>query len=242
VPDAIFDDPRLAPLYDVFDTPRDDLDLYVAIAGELGARTVLDVGGGTGSLAVRLADEGVDVVVVDPAEASLDVARGKPGADRVRWVLGTTESLSGLEVDLVVMTGNVAQVFLDDDSWAAVLRDAHRLLRAGGHLVLETRRPEDRAWERWRTEQGPRTAGTPDAPVTRWFTVTRVDLPFVSFRDEFDLPDGSRVVSCSTLRFRGREEVERSLAAAGFTVVDVRDAPDRPGREHVFLARKPAAE
>ena len=42
----------------------------------------------------------------------------------------------------------------------------------------------------------------------------------------------------STLRFRTRAEVEASLVAAGFAVADVRDAPDRPGRELVFLARR----
>jgi len=33
--------------------------------------------------------------------------------------------------------------------------------------------------------------------------------------------------------------VTASLVAAGFVVDDVRDAPDRPGREMVFIARRP---
>ncbi len=45
--------------------------------------------------------------------------------------------------------------------------------------------------------------------------------------------------SPSTLRFRSREEVEQSLADAWLDLVEVRDAPDRPGRELVFVARKP---
>jgi len=39
------------------------------------------------------------------------------------------------------------------------------------------------------------------------------------------------------LRFRDRDEIAASLAAVGFAVEDVRDAPDRPGREFVFIAR-----
>ena len=39
VPDAIYEDPRLAALYDVFDD-RSDLDLYVDIAQELSAERV----------------------------------------------------------------------------------------------------------------------------------------------------------------------------------------------------------
>jgi SAM-dependent methyltransferase len=241
VPDALFADPRLAPLYDAMDGPRVDLDHYVAIAQELGARSALDVGAGTGCLALRLADEGLEVVGVDPAQASLDVARGKRGADRVRWIAGTTRSLSRLEVDLALMTGNVAQVFLEEDEWTAVLADVHRSLRPGGHLAFETRRPEARVWEAWGEEPGQAVVRTPSGVVTRTFTLTEVDLPFVSFRHDYDFPDGTRVVSRSTLRFRGREEIERTLARVGFRVVDVREAPDRPRLEHVFVARKPGA-
>lgn len=73
MPDAIFDHPRLALLYDVFDDDRSDLTHYVALLNELGATSVLDVGCGTGSLAVLLASRGVSVTGVDPAEASLAV-------------------------------------------------------------------------------------------------------------------------------------------------------------------------
>jgi hypothetical protein len=65
-----------------------------------------------------------------------------------------------------------------------------------------------------------------------------VDLPFVSFRGTFAFgADGAVITSCSTLRFRGRDEVASSLAAAGYRILDVREAPDRPGREHVFIAQ-----
>jgi hypothetical protein len=52
--------------------------------------------------------------------------------------------------------------------------------------------------------------------------------------------DGTTLTSDSTLRFRRREEVADSLRSAGFDLDDLRDAPDRPGRELVFLARRPA--
>ena len=55
MPDAIFEDPRLAAVYDPLDPDRSDLDVYVAIAQELGARSVLDVGCGTGTFACLLA-------------------------------------------------------------------------------------------------------------------------------------------------------------------------------------------
>ena len=48
---------------------------------------------------------------------------------------------------------------------------------------------------------------------------------------------GAVLTSTSTLRFRHREEVAASLAAAGYAVDQVRQAPDRPGLELVFVAR-----
>ncbi len=74
-PDLIFSDPRLAEIYDDLDGDRDDLDFYETIIAELGASSVLDIGCGTGALACRLAQRGLDVTGLDPAAASLDVAR-----------------------------------------------------------------------------------------------------------------------------------------------------------------------
>jgi ubiquinone/menaquinone biosynthesis C-methylase UbiE len=88
MPDAIFADPRLARVYDLFDGKRDDLGAYLRIADELGAERVIDIGCGTGSLAILLADGGRTVVAVDPAEASLEVAKSKGGAGKVTWVHG----------------------------------------------------------------------------------------------------------------------------------------------------------
>ncbi|WP_456844330.1 class I SAM-dependent methyltransferase, partial [Cellulomonas sp. P5_C6] len=113
-----FEVPRLAELYDVLDPDRSDLDAYVAIADELGARSVLDVGCGTGVFALLLAAHGLDVVGVDPARASVDLARAKPGADAVRWLDGDATTLPPLRVDLATMTANVAQVFVTEEDWA----------------------------------------------------------------------------------------------------------------------------
>ncbi len=144
VVDAAFGEPRLADIYDALDLDRSDLDAYLAMADEFAARDVLDVGCGTGTFACLLAERGINVVGLDPAAASLEVARRKPGADRVRWVLGDWRALPPLQVDMVTMTGNVAQIFLDETEWLGVLEAARAALRADGRLIFETAR-SDRA-------------------------------------------------------------------------------------------------
>src|SRR5256885_11633653 len=120
--DNFFEHPRLAAIYDALDPDRSDLDVYVGLTEELGARRVLDVGCGTGTFAVLLADRGFEVTGVDPAHASLDVARAKPGGDRVHWIHGDATSLPRLQVDLATMTGNVAQAIAERADWEATLR------------------------------------------------------------------------------------------------------------------------
>jgi ubiquinone/menaquinone biosynthesis C-methylase UbiE len=239
VADALFEHPRLAEIYDTVDGERTDLDLYLDLVDELGVEAVLDVGCGTGTLACRLASRGKDVTALDPAAASLAVARGKPDARRVRWVEADASTLPDVQVDLVTMTGNVAQVVLDDAEWASWLDGARAVLVPGGHLVFEVRDPQRRAWERWtRAETYRRVLTTAAGPVATWIEVTAEDPPFISFRHTFAFEaDGAVLTSDSTLRFREQAEVMASLEDAGFHTIDVRDAPDRPGHELVFVAR-----
>ena len=237
--DPIFSDARLAVFYDLFEGERDDLDAYVDMVEEFGATRVLDIGCGTGEFVLRLAAKGLHTVGLDPAVASIDIGRRKPGADQVRWIEGDVDALPSLEVDLVTMTANVAQVFVEDRDWQAVLDASAAALPTGGHLVFETRDPEQQAWEDWNPEASfQRTVGPDGSMVETWNEVVSVELPLVTFHGTFRFADGSTSVSASTLRFRSRDEVGGALDAAGFDVVDVRDAPDRPGREFVFVARR----
>lgn len=235
--DEGFRNPRLAAIYDALEPDRSDLDVYVAIAAELDATRVLDVGCGTGTFALLLAERGYEVTGVDPARASLDVARGKPGAERVHWIDGDATGLPPLQVDLATMTGNVAQAIVGEADWHATLRGIHDVLRPGGNLVFETRVPARRAWLEWNRAASHRVAEIAGVgPVETWVDLLEVDGPLVSFRWTYVFPDGDVLTSDSSLRFRERAEVEEALTAHGYAVPDVRGAPDRPGRELVFFA------
>jgi SAM-dependent methyltransferase len=238
--DTAFEHPRLARIYDPLDPDRSDLDVYAAIADELGARRVLDIGCGTGTFATLLGQRGFEVVGVDPAAASLEVAKAKPGAERVRWVHGDASALPPLRVDVATMTGNVAQAIVEPSDWESTLRQVGKALRPDGHLVFETRDPAARDWESWnRAGTYKITDVVGVGAVESWVDVTGVEWPLVTFRSTWVFhADGATMTSDTTLRFREPDEVEASLRDNGYLVTDVRGAPDRPGLEFVFLARR----
>ncbi|QCD59746.1 hypothetical protein [Streptomyces hawaiiensis] len=127
------------------------------------------------------------------------------------------------------------------EDWHRTLGGVRAALRPGGRLVFETRIPARRAWQEWNREA---TYGVTDiagvGAVESWVDLLDVSGPLVTFRWTYVFAaDGQVLTSDSTLRFRERREVEAELAAQGFEVEDVRDAPDRPGREFVFVARRP---
>lgn len=142
-------------------------------------------------------------------------------------------------LDLATMTANVA-MFLDDDAqWATALRALAAALRPGGHLVFESRVPAARAWEHWTREQTWHAADVPgDGRVEGWVEVRVIAWPRAGITNSFAFADGTLLTSDSTLRFRERDEIQDDLTAAGLDLVDVRDVPDRPGREWLLIAQR----
>lgn len=241
-------DPRLVALYDR-DNPRGpDTDFYLRLAAELDARRIIDLGCGTGLLTCELGaaarEVTREVIGMDPSPAMLAVARAQPGAEQVRWVEGDSAALGTADADLVVMTGNVAQIFLDDADWDATLRHIYAALRPGGHLAFESRNPDDRAWERWNREATYERIESPNGPMECWLELVGVTGERVRFEGHNVFTEtGEDVIAGSELRFRTRDEIAASLAAAGFAVEQVYgDWECGPltgaSREMVFLARR----
>ena len=126
---------------------------------------------------------------------------------------------------------------LEDDAWESVLIAIKKSLKATGHLVFEVRDPAQKAWLDWNREKTYRRVSIPEMGfVEVWCELVNVLDQLVSFRWTFVFEsDGTRITSDSTLRFRTRTEIERSLVKSGYKVKEVRDAPDRPNKEFVFI-------
>lgn len=213
----------MAVFYDAFNSHGLDKDFYLGLASE--PCRVLDIGCGTGSIGLALADLGHKVTGLDPAPGMLAVARTKDTANRARWVQGNVldPALSlGEEFDLVILTGHVFQVFLDDAETLAMLDFVRRHLAVNGRLAFESRNPLARAWERW-TERETREARNVAeiGPVEVFYQVKAVEAEHVTFDAVFTLLETGEIrVSESRLRFANRETIAGLLSEAGFETTD----------------------
>ncbi|KQT91153.1 methyltransferase type 12 [Marmoricola sp. Leaf446] len=160
-----------------------------------GTRRVLDIGGGTGGFAVRVAGLGHDVTVVDPSPDAL-AALGRRAHDegvaaRVTGVQGDLGTLAEVaqDVDLVLCHGVLGLV----DDPAAALAAIAGVLRPGGMLSLQV---------------GQRHAAVLARAMAGHFTQAR------------DLLTAEHGVSTAERRFTA-EELREQLGAAGFDVAAV---------------------
>lgn len=205
--------PDLVAHYDEDQAARSDLAFYLDLAQALRADTVVDLGAGTGRLCSLLASRGHRVIGVEPEPVMLTLARAQPHAAVVTWILGTADDLPDACADLVVMTGHVAQYFLDQASWVHVLTHVRRSLRPAGRLAFEVRNAAVEEWRSW-ADDAPHDLGwgTVRSEVSR-----RGDL--VTHVDHWTRGERQWATS-ETLRFPSWRDLVAGLQVARLAVLD----------------------
>lgn len=182
---------------------------------EPGAR-VLDVACGTGDLAFRAAECGGRVAGLDLTLRMIVLARRKPGAGRIAWLVGDIGQLPLESGTVDVITTGYGLRNVSDLSRA--LAELHRVLRPGGRLCsLDFDRPESPALR---------------AVYLSYLTLVGSALGWVLHGD----PDTYRYIPASIRRYPGARGVVALLQAAGFS--DVRHVGLLGGLMAIHVARK----
>lgn len=148
---------RIADIYDVLYPPDPDTeDAAELLATLAGSGRALELGIGTGRLALPLLARGVDVHGIDASEAMAAKLRAKPGGDRIPITIGdfTVVPVDGT-FELVFVAFNTFFVLMTQDAQVRCFRAVAEHLSPEGALVIEAFVPDPARFDR-----GQRTATT----------------------------------------------------------------------------------
>ena len=190
--------------------------LVVDRAGAAPGTRALDLACGTGDIAFQLAARGASVVGLDVTARMIELARAKPDAARLAWIIGDMASLPIAAGCFDAVTTGYGLRNVPD--LPAALAEIHRVLEPGGRLcALDFDRPAGRVL---------RTV------YLSYLTVVGSALGLVLHGD----PDTYRYIPASIRRYPGAQGVAALMRAAGFEAVDV--LPVLGGLMAVHVARK----
>ena len=136
---------RFAEVYDDWYHDVTDADACVEAVARLAAGgAVLELGVGTGRLAIPLGERGVDVTGVDASAAMLERLAAKPGGDRVHAVLGdmVAPPTGDRRFAVVLVAYNTLFNLIDVADQRRCLAEIAARLAPGGCLLVEAFVPE----------------------------------------------------------------------------------------------------
>jgi 2-polyprenyl-3-methyl-5-hydroxy-6-metoxy-1,4-benzoquinol methylase len=116
--------------------------LMLAMVGDVNGRCILDLGCGEGGYSRELARRGARMVGVDGSARLIDIARSRaiPQGCDVTYLCANANGLGELATasfDTVV----AAMTLMDVEDYEGSVREAFRVLRAGGELVMSITHP-----------------------------------------------------------------------------------------------------
>jgi SAM-dependent methyltransferase len=221
-----------AELYDLFyDDVEDDLEMYRGFAERTGG-PILEIGSGTGRVALALAAAGHTVVGLELAAALRAVAQQKADraqrTDRVTFVAGDMRRFQlDRHFGLILIPLNTFLHNLTLDDQLATLACCAKHLRPGGLLVLDCFNPDpaqaaDDGRLIMQRRVLDRASGLPAvlllARVTDWNNQLQEITYFIDRIDHHG--QVQRAILPTTYRFIFRHELRLLLKAGGFDVKD----------------------
>lgn len=213
--DKLYHDPELAQFYDLENEWSPACAFLLKLAAD--ARSVLDIGCGTGLLAATIAADGTKRVTgADPAQPMLDIARQRQGGDQVTWVQSDAASLELNEkFDLIILSGHVFQVFLTAQDQLALLKTIERHLAEGGKFIFDSRNPKIKEWQEWNPQESGRIIEHPDfGAVNAWndysFDPQKMIVEYGTYYEA--IANGRVYSSKSRIAFPSQEQIAALVA------------------------------
>lgn len=212
-------------VYDQINHWGKDDEFFLALLKKINVKKIADLGCGTGRLTTHFAKAGYHITAVDPNEEAIEYAKNKKYPGEVTWIVGDSSDLQTNAFDTVIMTANVAQVFLTDKSWQQVISDAYRALKPAGHFIFDTRNPLARAWEQWEKDMTPDVAINQETgePLEIWTEYEGFVDDIYTFYETVKNARTDEVLihEKMQLKFRTQEELYESLQRVGFSQIQV---------------------
>jgi SAM-dependent methyltransferase len=234
-----------------------DVEFYLSLA-QRAAGEVLEIGVGTGRVALKLVEAGISVTGLDASPAMLAIASDKASAaghaERLRLVRGDMRAfeLSPTRFGLIIAPGRAFQLLLTPEDQLAALGAFHRHLEPDDVLALHLFDPDFRLL----LPEGPppidrqigvdRETGLPVEGILQsvecdYVNQTRREL----WRYCLFAKDGSVVLEEMlelALRWTYRWEMRHLLHLGGFAVEaefsDFLHSPAAYGKEQIWVARR----
>jgi ubiquinone/menaquinone biosynthesis C-methylase UbiE len=244
-----YNQPALAVVYDDENGWDASADFYRDLAQRIGAKTLLDLGCGTGTVTRGIvAANGGSGVGVDPAQPMLDVARQKTRDEPVEWVQGDARTIQlGRQFDLVIMTGHAFQAFLTEADQIALFRSVAGHLAPDGRFAFDSRNPAVQKWLEWVPGASNRVVDTVAyGAVEIWNEATMNPDRILDVQEHYRiLSSGQRLRSDFRLRFSATEELWDGMMAAGLAVEHCYGDWDRsaftPNAPEIIIVARSAA-
>ncbi|WP_042473984.1 class I SAM-dependent methyltransferase [Bacillus ndiopicus] len=210
-------------VYDQINSWGKDDEFFLELLKKINAKKIADLGCGTGRLTTHFAKAGYHITAIDPNEEAIEYARSKEVSGEVTWTVGDSTNLETNAYEAVIMTANVAQVFLTEESWHKVISDAHRALKSGGHFIFDTRNPLAKAWEQWKKDLTPdfATDQVSGEPLEIWTDYEGFIEDVFTFYETVKNARTNEILvhEKMQLKFRSQEVIHESLQQVGFSQI-----------------------